>query len=192
MLIKFDAKLAKLTRNRRNILTELIFMFKLINIQIVISKKVINNVLDGSYEKSKRFMKSLIKELQAKDQWMKKIYIRKFTSSRRLRKQFQKWIINDEDLVKYNKCLYIFDDAIVKEELIKKYYDDSLSEHFKIQKTLSLIQRKYFWLICAKQMKTYVQRCNSCQRIKVSHYKFYKELSSLSVPEVSWKKLNVN
>ena len=68
MSIKFDAELAKLTRNRRNILTELVFMFKLIDIQIVISKKVINDVFDDFYEKSKRFMKFLIKKLQTRDQ----------------------------------------------------------------------------------------------------------------------------
>ena len=68
MSIRFDAELAKLTRNRWNILAELVLMFKLIDIQIVISRKVINDVSDGSYEKSKKFMKFLIKELQARDQ----------------------------------------------------------------------------------------------------------------------------
>ena len=38
-------------------------MFKLIDIQITISRKVINDVFDDFYEKSKRFMKFLIKEL---------------------------------------------------------------------------------------------------------------------------------
>ena len=67
MSIKFDVKLAKLTRNRRNILTELAFMFKLIDIQIIISRKIINDVFDDFYEKSKRFIKFLIKEFQTKD-----------------------------------------------------------------------------------------------------------------------------
>ena len=67
MSIKLDAELVKLARNRRNILTELVLMFKLIDIQIVISRKVINDVSDNSYEKSKKFMKFLIKELQARD-----------------------------------------------------------------------------------------------------------------------------
>ena len=68
MSIRFDAELAKLTRNRRNILAELALMFKLIDIQIVISRKVINDVSDDSYEESKRFMKFLIKKFQARDQ----------------------------------------------------------------------------------------------------------------------------
>ena len=90
MSIKFDAELAKLARNRRNILTELALMFKLIDIQIVISRKVINDVFDDFYEKSKKFMKFLIKKLQTRNQWIKKIHVRKSAPSRRLRKRFQK------------------------------------------------------------------------------------------------------
>ena len=66
--IKFDAELVKLTRNRRDILAELVLMFKLTGIQSVISRKVINDVSDDFYEESKRFMKFLIKKLQARDQ----------------------------------------------------------------------------------------------------------------------------
>ena len=43
-------------------------MFKLIDIQIIILRKVINDVPDNFYEKSKKFIKSLIKKLQIKDQ----------------------------------------------------------------------------------------------------------------------------
>ena len=67
MSIKFDAKLTKLTRNRRNILTELVFMFELIDIQIVILKKIINDVFDNFYKESKKFMKFLIKKLQTRN-----------------------------------------------------------------------------------------------------------------------------
>ena len=63
MSIKFDAELAKLMRNRRNILVELVFIFKLIDIQIVISRKIINDVFDNLYKKSKKFINFLIKEL---------------------------------------------------------------------------------------------------------------------------------
>ena len=87
---------------------------------------------------------------------------------------------------------YVFDDAAVKKKLIRKHHDNSLSEHFEVQKTLNLIQKKYFWLACAEQIKTYVQTCNICQRIKVPRHKFYKKLSSLPVPEVSWKEISMN
>ena len=42
-------------------------MFKLIDIQIIISRKVINDVSNDSYEKLKRFMKFLIKKFQIRN-----------------------------------------------------------------------------------------------------------------------------
>ena len=65
-------------------------MFKLTDIQILISRKIINDVPDGSYEKPKKFMKFLIKKLQARNQWVKKIHVKESAPSRRLRKRFQK------------------------------------------------------------------------------------------------------
>ena len=67
MLISIDAKLAELTQNKRKILTELTSIFKLINIQIIIFRKVINDISDDLYEKSLKLMKFLIKKLQTKD-----------------------------------------------------------------------------------------------------------------------------
>ena len=84
-------------------------------------------------------MKSLIKKLQARNQWMKTFHVKKFAPSCRLRKRFKKWIINDESFVKRNKYFYVLDDAIVKKKLIKKHHDDLLLKYFKAQKTLNLI-----------------------------------------------------
>ena len=162
MLININAKLVKLTQNRRKILAELILMFKLIDIQIVISRKVINDISNDLYEKLLRSMKFLIKKLQTKDQWMRKFHVRKFVSSCRLRKRFKNWIIDDENLVKRNECLYVSSDIIVKEKLIKKHHNNLLSRYFKAQKTLNLIQRKYHWIVYSKQIKTYVKIYNIC------------------------------
>ena len=67
-----------------------------------------------------------------------------------------------------------------------------MSEHFETQKTLNLIQKKYHWIVCAKQIKTYVKTYNVCQRIKVSRHKFYEKLSSLLIFKVLWKKIFMN
>ena len=43
-------------------------MFKLLNIQIVILQKIINDISDDFYKKSLKSMKFLIKKLQTKNQ----------------------------------------------------------------------------------------------------------------------------
>ena len=63
MSININAKFVKLTRNKRKILTKLTSMFKLIDIQIIILRKVINDISDNFYEKSLKLMKFLIKKL---------------------------------------------------------------------------------------------------------------------------------
>ena len=106
-------------------------MFKLTDIQIIIFRRVINDSSDDFYEKSLRLIKFLIKKLQTKDQWIKKFHVKKFVLFRRLRKRFKKWVINDESLIKHNEYFYVLNDAIVKEKIIKKHHDDSLSKHFE-------------------------------------------------------------
>ena len=68
MLININARFVELTRNRRKILVKLTSMFKLINIQIVILKKIINDIFNDFYEKSLKSIKFLIKKLQTRDQ----------------------------------------------------------------------------------------------------------------------------
>ena len=131
MSINIDAKLVKLTRNKRKILIKLISMFKLIDIQIVIFRKVINDIFDDFYKKLLKLIKFLIKKLQTKNQWMKTFHVKEFTSFRHLRKRFKKWIINDENFVKHNECFYVSNDAVVRKKFIKKHHDDSLSKHFE-------------------------------------------------------------
>ena len=67
MSINIDAKLVELMRNKRKILTKLISMFKLIDIQIIIFRKVINDIFDDFYEKSLKSMKFLIKKFQIRN-----------------------------------------------------------------------------------------------------------------------------
>ena len=43
-------------------------MFKLIDIWIIIVKKIINEAFENFYKKSKKFIKSLIKKLQTRNQ----------------------------------------------------------------------------------------------------------------------------
>ena len=67
MSININIKFVKLMQNKRKILTKLISMFKLIDIQIVIFRKIINNISDDFYEKSLKLIKFLIKKLQTKN-----------------------------------------------------------------------------------------------------------------------------
>ena len=77
-------------------------MLKLIDIQIIISRKIINNILNNFYRKSLKSMKFLTEKFQTRDQEVKEFYVRKFLLFCDLRKQFKNKIINDENFVERN------------------------------------------------------------------------------------------
>ena len=60
----------------------------------------------------------------------------KFVDNRRERAD--DWTINFEDLIKHENKLYVLENSVIKEKLICRNHDDSLTEHFDAKKTLKL------------------------------------------------------
>ena len=67
----FDA-LKKLSQNKQKILIDLIFVFQLIEIQIVIFRKIVHDIFEIVYKKSQKFMKFLLKNLQIENNFVVK------------------------------------------------------------------------------------------------------------------------
>jgi len=53
------------------------------------------------------------------------------------------------ELLHYKSKIYILFNEVIKNELIKLmklYYDDVLAEHYKVNRTINLLFRKYYWV----------------------------------------------
>ena len=85
------------------------------------------------------------------------------------------------NLLCYFHAIYIFDEMIMKTKMLHLHYNDFLTKHFKIKKTRSLLQRKFYWFRMLKDIKKYIQSCNVCQRVKVLRHRLYDEITSLFV-----------
>ena len=81
--------------------------------------------------------------------------------------------------------LYVLEETFVREELLRRYYDDLLTRYFDVDKTLKLITRKYYWDSIKADVKSYVNICDVCQRVKVKRHRPHDELSALSQPSRS-------
>jgi len=47
-------------------------------------------------------------------------------------------------LLHYKSKIYILSDEAVKNELMKLHYDNVLTEHYKVNRTIDLLFRKYY------------------------------------------------
>ncbi len=55
-------------------------------------------------------------------------------------------MFNFIELLHYKSKIYILFDKAVKNELMKLHYDDVLTEHYKVDRTINLLFRKYYWV----------------------------------------------
>ena len=81
---------------------------------------------------------------------------------------------------------------IIKTKMLRLHHDDSLTKHFEIKKTRSLLQRKFYWFRILKDIKEYIQSCDVCQRVKAFRHRLYNETTSLLISAHSWKKISMN
>ena len=86
------------------------------------------------------------------------------------------WRVNFKDLLFYEEQLYILKEKSLRAELLKCYYNNVLAEHFEVERTLKLIDCKYYWNDINKDVKNYIFSYNICQRIKVSRHCLYSKM----------------
>ena len=95
-------------------------------------------------------------------------------------------------LLYYFHVIYIFDETIIKAEVLRLHHNHFLIKHFEIKKTRSLLQRIFCWLRMLKDIKKYIQDCNVCQRVKALRHHLYDKTTSFFISARSWKKISMN
>ena len=58
--------------------------------------------------------------------------------------------------------VYVSKDNLLRAEIIRLYYNTSVGEHGGQEKTVELVTRNFWWLGVTKEVKRYMEECNSC------------------------------
>ncbi len=142
------------------------------------------------YNFSSKFIVKLIKILQQEDKFAVRLKADETTSI--WKSDVEAWTLNSQEMIEYNKSLYVSENLSVREELLKCHHDDSLARHFDADKINKLLNCKYYWKSMIKNVKEYINTCNICQRVKMKHHLSYDELRLLSQLTDSWKEITMN
>ncbi len=102
------------------------------------------------------------------------------------------WTLNSQEMIEYNKSLYVSENLSIREELLKCHHDNLLARYFDADKINELLDCKYYWKSIIKNVKEYINTCNICQRVKMKHHLSYDELKSLSRFTNLWKEITMN
>lgn len=71
-------------------------------------------------------------------------------------------------------------------------HDSAIAGHVKVEKTLEVVQRIYYWPKMHEDVTTYVQNCLTCQQNKASNQLPTGLLQPLPTPTRRWEHVNID
>src|SRR5690606_8157875 len=88
--------------------------------------------------------------------------------------------------------LIIPDDKDIKGQILHEMHDSKVAGHSGVDKTTRAISRHFYWIGMGKEIKRYVQSCDSCQKIKATNQKEAGLLQSIPVDSVPFKSISMD
>jgi transposase InsO family protein len=102
------------------------------------------------------------------------------------------WTVNRQDLLLYQKRVYVPEEQAIRQELLKRCHNDPLAGHFGADRTHDLLKRRYYWPKMNEDVVEYVKTCDICQRIKVKRHKPYGQMHALPQPAGPWQEITMD
>ena len=90
-----------------------------------------------------------------------------------------KHYVLEDNLVTYEPRIYIPESNAHKLQVAHQCHDAKVGVHFRGDKTLELMKRKYYWPNMEEWVQNYVQTCDACQSNKTARHKKYGKLVPL-------------
>jgi len=88
--------------------------------------------------------------------------------------------------------VYIPRDKVLRTEIIRLYYDMPVVGHKGQWKMVELITRNFWWLGVTREVKRYVEECNSYQKNKNCTEQLARKLIPNSIPDKAWTHISAD
>ena len=87
--------------------------------------------------------------------------------------------VSADGVIKFKGRLYVPDDGSIKEQILTKVHNTPHSVHLGTTKMYNDLKILYWWHGMKKGIFKFVERCLTCQQIKVEHKRLLGELQPL-------------
>ena len=99
---------------------------------------------------------------------------------------------NTNDIIYYNDQIYIPKVPSIMNMILHEVHDSIIGGHVGMNKTLELVQRKYYWPKMYKYISTYINSCHKCQSNKSSNQSTSGLLQPLPIPAERWEQITID
>ena len=77
--------------------------------------------------------------------------------------------LNEKGLMIYKNRLYIPNVPKIKLLILNEIHKTPYSGHPSYQKTITMLQKDYFWPNMKNELAEYIAKCFECQQVKTEH-----------------------
>ena len=95
-------------------------------------------------------------------------------------------------LFKFRDKIYVPDDNELKKLILREFHAKLYSGHLGYQKTLTIVNKFYYWLDLKKEVAEFVARCLDCQQVKEECKHLGGLLQSIPIPEWKWEVISMD
>ena len=102
------------------------------------------------------------------------------------------WSEDDVGFIWIDQQIYVPDSRDLWLHVLQSFYDNPISGHYGVNKTLSVIQWEYTWPNIQDFITNYIQSCTTCSRTKAKCHKPYGLLWQLPIPLWPWESISMD
>jgi len=103
----------------------------------------------------------------------------------------EEWREEDRLMLKEGK-VYVPKDEALRVEIIRLYHDTSMGGHGGQWKTAEMVTRNFWWPGVMREVKRYVEGCDTCQRNKNRTEQPAGKLMPNSIPDKAWTHISAD
>jgi Integrase zinc binding domain len=101
-------------------------------------------------------------------------------------KRGDEWWKDEEGVLFFNEKMLVPHVKDLRERVISQHHDTPITSHTGINGTIQQISRNYWWLTIRKDVQTYIQGCEVCQRTKTRTQAKAAPLIPHEIPDINW------
>jgi deoxyuridine 5'-triphosphate nucleotidohydrolase len=107
-------------------------------------------------------------------------------------KRGDEWWKDEEGVLFFNEKMLVPHIKDLRERVISQHHDTPITSHTEINGTIWQISRNYWWLTIQKDVQTYVQGCEVCQRTKTQTQAKAAPLIPHKIPDTNWQHISTD
>ena len=97
-----------------------------------------------------------------------------------------------DDTLRYKDRLVLSSNSALKHRILTELHSSPLAGHSGFQKTYARARRSFFWQGMKKDIHTFVEECDTCQRHKGETVKTPGALQPLPIPATIWTEISMD